>query len=123
MSAVWTIARKDLRQRFRDRSAIVLGFVAPVVIAALDELRVPGHVDRFHFELVVVDHDHGPVAAALVRGLAAPQVRAVMTVRIVVGAIRRPRRRCTRAGRRRARHPEPASRTRPKRARRCRCRC
>ena len=35
MRAAFVIARKDLRQRFRDRSAIVIGVVAPVVIAAL----------------------------------------------------------------------------------------
>ena len=29
------IAAKDLRQRFRDRSAIVLGFVAPLLMVAL----------------------------------------------------------------------------------------
>jgi ABC-2 type transport system permease protein len=80
MAAVWTIARKDLRQRFRDRSAIVLGFVAPVVIAALMSFAFQG-TSRFHFELLVVDHDHGPVATALMRGLAVPQIRAVLTAR------------------------------------------
>jgi len=80
MPAVWTIARKDLRQRFRDRSAIVLGFVAPVVIAALMSFAFQG-TSRFHFELLVVDHDRGPVATALMRGLAAPQIRAVLTAR------------------------------------------
>jgi ABC-type Na+ efflux pump permease subunit len=33
MRAVLAIARKDLRQRLRDRSAIVLGLIAPVVVA------------------------------------------------------------------------------------------
>jgi len=80
MPAIWTIARKDLRQRFRDRSAIVLGFVAPVVIAALMSFAFQGTA-RFHFDLMVVDHDHGPVATALMRGLAAPELRPVLTVR------------------------------------------
>ena len=35
MRAVLTIAGKDLRQRFRDRSAIVLAFVAPLVLALI----------------------------------------------------------------------------------------
>jgi ABC-2 type transport system permease protein len=35
MSAVLAIAVKDLRQRLRDRSAIVLGFVAPLAVAWL----------------------------------------------------------------------------------------
>jgi len=33
MSAVLAIALKDLRQRLRDRSALVLGFVAPLAVA------------------------------------------------------------------------------------------
>ena len=38
----FVIAAKDLRQRFRDRSAIVLGFVAPVAIAALMSVAFRG---------------------------------------------------------------------------------
>jgi ABC-2 type transport system permease protein len=33
--AASVIAAKDLRQRFRDRSAIVLGFIAPIAVASL----------------------------------------------------------------------------------------
>jgi ABC-2 type transport system permease protein len=80
MPLAWIIARKDLRQRLRDRSAIVLGFVAPLVIAGLMSLAFQG-TEHFHFDLLVVDHDHGPVAAALMRGLAAPAIRDVLTVR------------------------------------------
>ena len=39
---VLVIARKDLRQRLRDRSAIVLGLVAPLGIAALMSSRSKG---------------------------------------------------------------------------------
>ena len=35
MPAALIIAGKDLRQRLRDRSAIVLGLIAPLLIAAL----------------------------------------------------------------------------------------
>ena len=35
MNAALVIAAKDLRQRFRDRSAIILGFVAPVLVSLL----------------------------------------------------------------------------------------
>src|SRR5271165_497395 len=56
MTAALVIARKDLRQRFRDRSAIIIGVVAPVVIL-----------------------DRGPIAAGLIRSLEAPALRTMET--------------------------------------------
>jgi len=76
--AVLVIARKDLRQRFRDRSAIVIGVLAPVIIAALMSLAFHG-VENFGFTMGVVNLDRGPVAAGLIRSLQAPGVRAVVT--------------------------------------------
>jgi ABC-2 type transport system permease protein len=76
------IARKDLRQRIRDRSAIVVGVIAPVVIAGLMSLAFNG-VNNFHFTLGLVELDHGPVAAQLVRALDAPQLKRVITVQTV----------------------------------------
>jgi ABC-2 type transport system permease protein len=73
------IARKDLRQRIRDRSAIVVGVIAPVLIAGLMSLAFNG-VNNFHFTLGLVELDHGPVAAEVVNALDAPQLRQVMTV-------------------------------------------
>ena len=64
MPAPLLIAGKDLRQRVRDRSAIVIGLVAPLVIAALMSVAFKG-ADTFHYTLGVVDADHGPVATAL----------------------------------------------------------
>ena len=61
---VLVIARKDLRQRLRDRSAIVLGLVAPLGIAALMSFAFKG-TETFHFTLGVVDADHGPVASSV----------------------------------------------------------
>ena len=78
MRAVLVIARKDLRQRFRDRSAIVIGVLAPVIIAALMSLAFHG-VENFGFTMGVVNLDRGPVAAGLIRSLQAPGVRAVVT--------------------------------------------
>ncbi len=80
MGPVLTIAGKDLRQRLRDRSAIVLGFIAPVVIAGLMSVAFRG-TEKFHFDLVVVDHDHGSIAAAVVQGLTAPDLRDLVTVK------------------------------------------
>ena len=82
MRTALAIARKDLRQRIRDRSAIVVGVIAPVVIAGLMSLAFNG-VNNFHFTLGLVELDHGPVAAQLVRALDAPQLKRVITLRTV----------------------------------------
>jgi ABC-2 type transport system permease protein len=78
MRAAFVIARKDLRQRFRDRSAIMIGVVAPVIIAALMSAAFRG-VENFNFTLGVVNLDHGPIAAGLVEALKAPDLRQVVT--------------------------------------------
>jgi ABC-2 type transport system permease protein len=78
--AALLIAAKDLRQRVRDRSAIVIGIVAPLVIAALMSLAFRG-VTTFHFNLAVVNADHGPIAAQLVRALQEPGLRGIITTR------------------------------------------
>jgi ABC-2 type transport system permease protein len=78
MRAAFVIARKDLRQRFRDRSAIVIGVFAPVLIAALMSLAFHG-AENFGFTMGIVNSDRGPVAAGLVKSLAAPDVRKVVT--------------------------------------------
>ena len=54
MSAVLAIALKDLRQRLRDRSAIVLGFIAPLAVAWLISMAF-GSVGSFHADVAVVD--------------------------------------------------------------------
>jgi ABC-2 type transport system permease protein len=78
MRAAFVIARKDLRQRFRDRSAIVIGVIAPIIIAALMSLAFHG-VENFGFTMGVVNLDRGPVAAGLIQALQAPGLRAVVT--------------------------------------------
>ena len=79
------IARKELRQRFRDRSAIVLVVIAPLVIAAIMSGAFHG-VTNFHFTLDVVNDDHGSIATSLVRGLDQPDVRDIVHVRMVSSA-------------------------------------
>jgi ABC-2 type transport system permease protein len=76
--AAFVIAGKDLRQRFRDRSAFVIAVVAPVVIAALMSLAFRG-VETFHFTLGVVNLDRGPIAAGIIKSLDDPGLRAVVT--------------------------------------------
>jgi len=82
VAASLVIARKDLRQRLRDRSALTIGLIAPVAIAALMSLAFRG-ADTFHYTLGVVDADHGPVAAGLLQALQQPSLRHVVTVRII----------------------------------------
>jgi ABC-2 type transport system permease protein len=80
VSAIFVIARKDLRQRFRDRSAIIIGVIAPVIIAALMSLAFHG-VQNFGFTMGVVNLDRGPVAAGLMKSLEVPGLRAIVTPR------------------------------------------
>ena len=74
------IARKDLRQRIRDRSGVVLGFVAPVAIAGLMSVAFSA-TEGFHATVVVADLDRGPVAAGIVDALTGSDLRDVLTVK------------------------------------------
>lgn len=82
MPASLVIAAKDLRQRLRDRSAIVIGLIAPIAIAALMSLALRG-MDSFHYTLGVVDADRGPVAAGLIETLQQPALHDIVTVRVL----------------------------------------
>ena len=79
MRSVLAIARKDLRQRIRDRSAIVIGVVAPIIIAAIMSVAF-GASMNFHFKLGVVNSDRGPLGAALLKVLDDPSLRQVVAV-------------------------------------------
>jgi ABC-2 type transport system permease protein len=78
--AAFVIAGKDLRQRFRDRSAFVIAVIAPVVIAALMSLAFHG-VEKFGYTLGVVNLDRGPIAAGIVKSLEDPSLRTIVTPR------------------------------------------
>lgn len=80
LSPILVIALKDLRQRLRDRSAIILGFIAPVAIAALMSLAFH-NPQGFHATIGYVDLDHGPAAAAFTQVLGAPDMKQVITTR------------------------------------------
>ncbi|MGH9021020.1 MAG: ABC transporter permease [Acidimicrobiales bacterium] len=80
MPAVFVIAGKDLRQRLRDRSAIVIGLIAPLLIAGLMSVAFKG-TESFHLTLGVVNADHGPVAAGLVKALDAPSTRSIVSTK------------------------------------------
>jgi ABC-2 type transport system permease protein len=77
------VAGKDLRQRLRDRSALVIAFIAPFVLAAISGLAFGGD-DAFRASYAVADADRGPVAAGFTDGvLASPGLRDLVTVREV----------------------------------------
>src|SRR4029453_1367596 len=76
-------AGKDLRQRLRDRSALVIAFVAPFVLASIIGLAF-GADSAFKATYAVADADRGPVAAGFTDGvLASPGLRDLITVRRV----------------------------------------
>jgi ABC-2 type transport system permease protein len=77
------VAGKDLRQRLRDRSALVIAFVAPFVLASIIGLAFGGD-SAFRATYAVVDADRGPVAAGFTDGvLGSPGLRDLVTVRRV----------------------------------------
>jgi ABC-2 type transport system permease protein len=60
------IARRILRQRLRDRSAIIFAVLTPLGLALAFSILIPNEFNSFHTRFVVVDHDGGHVAAVLV---------------------------------------------------------
>jgi ABC-2 type transport system permease protein len=65
--AVLTILAKDLRLRLRDRSAIVVGVVAPFGLAFILNMVTGGFGEDFSATFGVVDEDRGEVSAAFTR--------------------------------------------------------
>ncbi len=66
MTAALLIAAKDLRQRVRDRSALVVGILGPVAIAVIVSLAIGDLGDDFSASFVVADEDGGPLARTFV---------------------------------------------------------
>jgi ABC-2 type transport system permease protein len=82
MSAVLAIALKDLRQRLRDRSVLVIGFIAPVAVAALISVAF-GSAGSFHADMAVVDLDGGPVASGFSTFVKGPDLSGLLSVKPV----------------------------------------
>jgi len=66
--AALAIAAKDLRQRVRDRSAIVVAVIAPFAMAAVFSMLIPGGGTEFTARYAIIDGDGGPIATAFVDG-------------------------------------------------------
>ena len=65
MRAAFVIGLKDLRQRLRDRSAYIVGILAPLALVLILNATLGGaNQDSFGFRFAVVDQDGGPVAAS-----------------------------------------------------------
>jgi len=62
----FVIARRILRQRIRDRSAIIFAVLTPLGLALAFSILIPSEFSSFHTRFVVVDRDGGHVAAILV---------------------------------------------------------
>jgi ABC-2 type transport system permease protein len=65
-TAAFAIAAKDLRQRIRDRSAFIVGFLAPFGLALILSVTFGGGGGDFGFEFAYADRDGGDIAAGFV---------------------------------------------------------
>ncbi|HEX6076429.1 MAG TPA: ABC transporter permease [Micromonosporaceae bacterium] len=84
MRASWLIALKDLRQRVRDRSAILLALVLPLALAAIFDLVFGSAATPRPFQYAVVDLDRGQLAAVFVEETLLPlQSEGVVTLQRV----------------------------------------
>ncbi len=70
MRQAWIVAAKDLRLRVRDRSAFIVGIVAPLGLAAIFS-SIFNPIESFDFTATyaLVDQDGGPVGGELVNVL------------------------------------------------------
>jgi ABC-2 type transport system permease protein len=68
MRAALVIAAKDLRERIRDRSAIVLAVIAPFGLAAIFSLLLPTGNETFRADYAFVDLDDSAPSAAFLSG-------------------------------------------------------
>src|SRR3990172_5311677 len=68
MRVALAIDAKDLRQRVRDRSAIVLAVIAPFALAAVFSVLMSSGGNEFTARYVIIDDDGGPIATAFIDG-------------------------------------------------------
>jgi len=67
MRPAFIIAGKDLSQRIRDKSAILLGLVAPLGLAFIFSVIIPDTTaGSFNIHVGVVDNDRGAIAAGFI---------------------------------------------------------
>ena len=66
MRAALVLTGRILRQRLRDRSAIIFAVLTPFGLALAFSLLIPNEFNTFHTAIAVVDQDGGPMATTLV---------------------------------------------------------
>ena len=66
MRVALVIAGRILRQRLRDRSAIVFAVLTPLGLALAFAAIIPDFTGTFHTTIAIVDADHGHLAESLV---------------------------------------------------------
>jgi ABC-2 type transport system permease protein len=69
MRAAFVIAAKDLSQRIRDRSAILLGLVAPLGLALIFSAIIPDAGESFDVSLGYVDQDRGQISSGFINSV------------------------------------------------------
>jgi ABC-2 type transport system permease protein len=74
-----TVCLNDLIKRIRDRTAILAGIVAPLVLTALMGSAL-GHSEGLRMRLMVADLDHTPGSAAFVKFVERPSLRGMIFV-------------------------------------------
>jgi ABC-2 type transport system permease protein len=75
MRAALSIAGKDLRQRLRDASAILMAIVLPFALAAVLSLTLGRATTVTRIPVAVADLDHGPMARAFRQQVLFPMQR------------------------------------------------
>jgi ABC-2 type transport system permease protein len=82
LKAAGRIAAKDLRLRIRDRSAIIIGIVAPLALAFIFNLVFGGAFESGGVELSygIVDGDGSEISAALTEVLQGAEEEGILTV-------------------------------------------
>jgi ABC-2 type transport system permease protein len=68
LASALVIGRRILRQRIRDRSALLFAVATPLGLALAFSLLIPNDFQAFHTRFVVVDMDGGPSSSHLVDG-------------------------------------------------------
>jgi ABC-2 type transport system permease protein len=80
MRAAFLIAGRILRQRLRDRSAIVFAVLTPLGLSFAFSMLIPNEFSSFNTRFVVVDNDRGHVAEVLVQDVLGALVKAGVAV-------------------------------------------